>query len=299
MIDRISRTVEFARSAAVLHRAGLDSTSNRYWHTAAREISGESVNSSGSGLQSDSIRAVPGAAESISRLARPNVEIDRRDKLQLLEVLRLARRGQGRLDQQSHLLSYYRPLIADLLAATALAALLYFGAGEIKTSYSFYSTPPTLTDQQNYEQFLNDRSGGLGELLYHAELGKAGLQVTTRSSAADVSLSFANFSASDNWQRPVSWAVHAAGSGEISIKFPPNSATAVALFMTDGDSFWRMSKIQSGNITRLADRLYNGRWLVFPVTADERKQGAKSLSFEQFTGSTIAVSALAVFGKSS
>ncbi len=116
-----------------------------------------------------------------------------------------------------------------------------------------------------------------------------------------VSVTLSNFStAARPWARDVPWYIKADNRGRIDISFPlVNRVTQVAVFMTDGDSHWRSSRIYSGKQKVLAERLHLGKWYFFPVNDEERKAGQKQLRLEQLTGSNIAVSALILLSPSS
>lgn len=283
------RAARMGLAGEILDHAGLNHCRDRYLRAAARIAAYPDAESS---ALHDAVKGVPGSAEALSAMHRgrwsPAGRTERRQLKRLLDVLRLARPGGGRL------LSAMR---IDFVAALVLIAAVWGAASAVQSGYAEFATPPRRTTQPNYLGFFGPRSEGLGQLIYHAELGK-NLKVSPgRKDNPLVRVKLTNFRLTDQWRRVVSWAAHAYGFGKIEVTFPQNSATAIALFLTDGDSYWRMSKVRSGNTLQLADRLYNGRWLVFPITAEERRAGRKSFQLEQLTGESIAVSAVAVFNK--
>ncbi len=295
MRKRLELFLTCLHEAESLRCGSLDGPAERRFRAAARLLKKEV--SKGQQMAKDAVAAVPGADDALEVMSRADWNI--RASTNQVFLSRLKTVGQlihgGLTKSGAPKTKKLAGLIKDVIYAGLIFAAIMWFDSQIHQSYRFYASPPAMTAQRNYAEFVQNRSSGLGEVLYQVELGKDSELALPLLANDSFSVELSSFKPSPAWSRPVYWSVQAAGSGEITLRFKQTNPTAVALFMTDGDSFWRMSKVQSAGTTRLADRLYNGRWLVFPV---ERKTGIKTFSFEQFTGSTIAVSGIAVFGKS-
>ena len=128
-------------------------------------------------------------------------------------------------------------------------------------------------------------------------MGRDGKLVDLDSLPPQTSINFSGFQIGETWRRPVSWHLSIKTEGEIVIKFEKDSISHIAIYFTDGDSFWRMGKIHTGDTIYTSDQAYNGRWLVFPVTEKENNKGVKSLGLRKFTGNSLAISSVAFLAK--
>lgn len=113
----------------------------------------------------------------------------------------------------------------------------------------------------------------------------------------EIQIKSSGFSIGPGWSgnRQVNWYMQAAERGQIELTFTPHSPyTVVMVFMTDGDSTWRMSHLESKQTHLAASDLRNGRWYIFPLSAQELASGHFVLKLFKIMGKDIAVSSLVV-----
>jgi hypothetical protein len=96
----------------------------------------------------------------------------------------------------------------------------------------------------------------------------------------------------------VKWNIVAQHEGRIELFFDGNQMTdKVALFVTDGDSRIRTSRIRSDRADIIADKLLEGKWILLPITEEEKAQGKKTIKITPLTGSGAAISSLVILIK--
>jgi len=176
-------------------------------------------------------------------------------------------------------------LISLLLILTTIIFRYYIHDAYIRTS------TPRLDGTQEHYATLSDLVTPEKIKLW-LELGKDNTLIKSRLATAAADIDLLNFSVGNTWARNVHWFVSTDKHGAITLQFEPGTFSNIAVFMTDGDSYWRASKVSSGNTTTIAQQLHDGRWLAFPVTTEENKAGAKTIAFNQLTGDDIAISAI-------
>lgn len=190
-----------------------------------------------------------------------------------------------------------RQLISKTFAALAVLALLVVCGAKIKDAYKGTIPPRIDLLEENYHALFDlglPESFAPRPVLW-LEFGKDGRLITTKQARKGFMVSLRRFSVGDPWSRAIHWHVAAGGHGAVTLQFPPESAKAVALFMTDGDSFFRASRVGSDLSDFIAESLHNGRWYILPVTDEEQKNGTKEIRFNQLAGSNIALSTMLVF----
>ncbi|MCB0323844.1 MAG: hypothetical protein KDD69_09735 [Bdellovibrionales bacterium] len=182
------------------------------------------------------------------------------------------------------------------LAAAILLTAIALGAGAAITR-AFEQIIPERTDelQHHYHRLPQWAAASGKKLVYWTELGRQGTLSITKVPAAGFSLDTGTFSPGTSWNRDVPWHLTASGSAQLLLTFPPNTIHEVGLFMTDGDTYWRSSIVQSNAEKQIASELHNGKWLFFRVFPDESAAGEKQFTFTQLTGNSVTVSALAAF----
>ncbi len=189
----------------------------------------------------------------------------------------------------------YSSFLSDCLATLCVLAALYLGAERVKKLY-YERTPPHVDGpQEHYRDITHIPSLENHSPLFWVELGKNDRLVTGLIFEPNFSVELPGFSVGLAWRRPVSWHVYTNGQGVVKVSFPPGVATHLALFATDGDSFWRMWKLMHSGETIVVDGLHDGRWIVVPLTAEERVRGSAELELSKLTGANIALSAIALF----
>lgn len=132
--------------------------------------------------------------------------------------------------------------------------------------------------------------------LHWAEFGKDGAWIHNKIDFPALNIELQNFAIGEPWlERRISWSIQTAGGGVITVKFPPGSVTDILIFMSDGDSYWRMGVIQLGDYYVAASDLYNGRWYALPLTDAQVAAGQVEIQVHRLSGANMAVSALAAF----
>ncbi len=188
------------------------------------------------------------------------------------------------------------------LEALLLLGILLAVAYSLQLLLAKEVTMPSGGSQAHYHSPELPKAEQELEILAWYELGKNGGFLYPRLSpkhfAADsLRILLPEFTLAPPWQREVSWHLKANGSGTISVYFPQHAApTHLAIFMTDGDSHWRSSRIYSASSQQLAERLHLGKWFYFPVTEEEKRVGKKVLRIQQLTGADIGISAVMLIG---
>lgn len=192
--------------------------------------------------------------------------------------------------------------LRSLFNALLLLGVLLVFAYWLKATLAQRVSMPTGGAQAHYLSPELTHSGEKLDILAWYELGKnAGILsafIPPKSELAQsLSINFSGFSIGRLWQRDVPWHVKADGAGSLRVSFTPNAPVShLAVFMTDGDTHWRSSRVYTSGTQTLAERLHLGKWLYFPLTEGERAAGSKSLRFQQLTGDNISLSALIILG---
>lgn len=189
--------------------------------------------------------------------------------------------------------------LRDVGIFVLLFVVLYLGTRFVDALYLKQAPQRVDGSQAHYETFVQLGSQ-LGDLstptpAYWAEFGKNGQLMTERTSYPGVSVTLNNFTIGGAWSRDIYFHIDASNSGRIEVSFTPNSLSHLALFMTDGPTYWRMSRIQSPGADLVAHLLHDGRWYLIPLTGEEQEKGRSEIRISQYTGDSIAVSALAGF----
>jgi 4-amino-4-deoxy-L-arabinose transferase-like glycosyltransferase len=184
------------------------------------------------------------------------------------------------------------------MAATFLLFFILSGTF-VKTSY--LAALPLRNDsmQENYYEPLGVPAQNTAEPLLWLDLGRDNMLVSPRQNPADeaVNVSFVGFRPGTPWPRAVSWHLSAEGESSLTLRFPSSRATKLVLYLTDGNSYWRASRVVSGTTDLLAESLHDGKWLVLPISDEERAEGKKTVTFTKLTGESIALSGLAVYNE--
>ncbi|MBL7661346.1 hypothetical protein JNK13_01200 [bacterium] len=149
--------------------------------------------------------------------------------------------------------------------------------------------------QAHYQNPLYQQDQKILKPQYWVELGKNSTLGEDRLPARGHKIWLEGFEIGSGWNRAVPWYVYANNSGMLRFEFPPDQVQAVGVFMTDGDSYWRMGRIRSQGFNELAQGLHDGRWYFIPLTTEERSKGEVRIYFDRYTGSNIALSAAALF----
>lgn len=131
---------------------------------------------------------------------------------------------------------------------------------------------------------------------YWVDFGKEGKLHNERLGNGEIKIKTTDFTIGEGWpNRQVSWYMKAAERGQIELEFAPNSPyTQVMIFMTDGDSPWRMSHVENDYYHLAASSLHNGRWYIFELNEQERAAGRFQVKFFKIMGANVAVSSLVV-----
>ena len=181
-----------------------------------------------------------------------------------------------------------------------LSFLIFIGLATIfiNNQYSKFQAPKIEDSSASYFGIkdIAEKRGLVG--LHGSDLGKNINIISNNSDEFNISLS--GFSRNLIWERAISWSVKSVKGirvPRITTSFPKGTTTHIALYMTDGDSKWRTSKIKSGDQLRIADDLHQGRWIIFPVSKRERTLGSKSFDFHKLTGANITISKIIFLGK--
>jgi len=179
--------------------------------------------------------------------------------------------------------------LADLAAGLFLMMLAVTAAALLDVLYEPYRDARVHGSQTHYQ--LDDA------VLYWAEFGRAA-DLNVKTAATSVSVELDGIHPAQPWmEREVFWSARTVDEGTIDIRFPPAlSVQAVRLFVVDGDSFMRVSLLQSGDQVRFANSHHDGVWLDFPVTVGERKAGRKSILLKKLVGDDARISALVLTG---
>ncbi len=183
----------------------------------------------------------------------------------------------------------------DFLLFFAVLIVGYFLQDALHKAYLGYAPERLDGSQAHYESLTPISEQVTTKPIYWAELGKNNALSTEKIPNPAIELTFENFRVEASWARDIFWYISTPNEGKIFLKFPPNTVTHFALFLTDGDTFWRMSRIRSGDDDLIADQLHDGRWFLLKVSAAESSEGKKVIQFNQLTGNNVAVSALVGF----
>jgi 4-amino-4-deoxy-L-arabinose transferase-like glycosyltransferase len=179
--------------------------------------------------------------------------------------------------------------------------LLFFvcSGSFVKTRYLATLPPRHDSMQEDYYEPLGTSQPRTATPLLWFDLGRNNLLVSPRADtiADTVSVSLTGFRPGIPWPRAISWYVFADKQGSLTLRFPRSSASKLFLYLTDGDSYWRASRIQSGSTDLLAEGLHDGKWIVLPISDEERAEGEKTVTFSKLTGSSIALSGLALYNE--
>ena len=179
--------------------------------------------------------------------------------------------------------------LTDLAAGLLLMMLAVTAAALLDVLYEPYRDARVHGSQTHYQ--VDDA------VLYWAEFGRAA-DLNVKTAATAVSVELDGIHPAQPWmEREVFWSARTVDEGTIDIRFPPAlSVQAVRLFVVDGDSFMRVSLLQSGDQVRFAMSHHDGVWLDFPVTVGERKAGRKSILLKKLVGDDARISALVLTG---
>ncbi len=190
------------------------------------------------------------------------------------------------------------PPLARSLTTTFIAGMvLVLSAYGVDMLYERFSPPRSDGSQSHYYALEKSISAKGEKPLYFAELGKNREIVTTRDHDSRITLNFEGFTAGNAWMRPVAWHISAENNGRLSISFPPNLIDRAELFFTDGDSWSRMSRAESGASDVIIDQIHDGRWFTLRFSAEEQFRGQAEITFTKLSGSDVSVSAIALHAK--
>lgn len=181
-----------------------------------------------------------------------------------------------------------------------ILAVLIFCGSMVKKEYK--DTFPKFSDHLE-KNYFSIGSFFLPETLFTAKLGprlwletgKHGKRISPLVTERGYSVQLKHFSVGRMWSRAIAWFISADRDAFIELRFPPGQTSGVLLFLTDGNSVFRASRIRSGKSDLIADRLNNGRWYYLPIEADERENGFKQIRLQRLSGANIAVSAIVLF----
>lgn len=163
----------------------------------------------------------------------------------------------------------------------------------IRKEYTRLSPPRTSTSQANYQNPALDNES----IAAWFEFGKNGSLLSfadDQTARSGYALRLQSLYPAPAWSRVVHWSARAQREGRILVSFGEHKPSSIFLYMTDGDSFSRISRISSSGTDIVADKLHNGRWLRLPITPEDRAAHQKEIIFYQLSGNDIAVSALIV-----
>ena len=183
-------------------------------------------------------------------------------------------------------------LITDCVLAILLVLIACFAGEWIKHACREYIPIVKDTEQRHYFSFPEQPQLAGRKLPLWTEIGKNGVTAVRQTSGYKAALE--GFQNAVNWPQAVYWSMRASDTASLLVTFPPEQASTVALFMTDGDSRWRISELSSGKQHLIADQLRNGRWLYLAVNPEEARAGSKRILFRKLTGDDIALSAIAI-----
>ncbi len=184
---------------------------------------------------------------------------------------------------------------------TLLIFLVLYGAGcVVQHLYDSSSTPKADGPQSDYQTFSGTPEVSHHQPIYWAELGRDGVLISELIKNPGISLKTLDFSSGAPWARNIYWSLRAINSGSLTLRFPPHTEqnpapSHLALYLTDGDSFSRISLLRKPGSKQIVDDLHNGRWIFLKLTSDERVLGEVNILFNKLSGSDIALSAAAVF----
>lgn len=125
-------------------------------------------------------------------------------------------------------------------------------------------------------------------------LGTVNGQEAILSAGSEYRVTTKGFHSFQGWSRNINFALHSSDDAEVVFKFPQNKATHVALYLTDGDSYWRTVRVVSGQQMKSAWGLHNGKWVTMKITPEEMVSGEKKLELYRLTGISIAISAATI-----
>ena len=179
--------------------------------------------------------------------------------------------------------------LADLAAGLFLMMLTVAAAALLDALYEPYRDVRVHGSQAHYQ--VDDA------VLYWAEFGRTA-ELNVKTAAKSVSVELDGIHPAQPWmERAVFWSARTVDEGTIDIRFPPAlPIQLVKLFVVDGDTFFRVSLLQSGDQVRFANSHHNGVWLDFPVSIGEREAGRKTILLKKLVGDDARISALVLTG---
>lgn len=183
--------------------------------------------------------------------------------------------------------------------AAGVFLCLWLAARFVHQEYLETLTPRVDLPQDHYKNIGEIDGLGSAKPIYWAELGRDGAVFSILVAHRDVKGRIAGCQLSpEKWPREVYWHIFCEESANIKLNFPKGGASHVAFFLTDGDSFSRLSRIEVEGSYKLANDLHNGRWISLPISEREREQGSVEVRLFKLNGNNIAISALALFNAS-
>jgi len=180
---------------------------------------------------------------------------------------------------------------STMIGAAILIGLFFAAKAAVKTAYLSRTPERASSLQDNYlEPPLPKES-----LAAWFEFGRNGHLVTVKHlTQPGISAELSGFLTGRPWPRAVSWHASAENQGTLRLRFSPQAVSKIALYLTDGDSYFRASRIRSENTDVIAAELHNGAWYVIYPSASESSAGLMTLSMQKLLGRSVSISALAV-----
>lgn len=159
----------------------------------------------------------------------------------------------------------------------------------------YFTNSPLRLDSPQADYFTLKQRALASPVDYWAELGKDSL-ITPVIDSSIFKLTLSNFSRGKSFAREVYWSIQALNTGLLEISFPSATKSTISIYLTDGDSFHRMSRIRSDNNQQdlIADDLHNGKWFDLSISNTESASGIKQIQIDRLNGENISISAIKI-----
>ena len=196
-----------------------------------------------------------------------------------------------------------RSIKADILLATGVLTALYFLSVFVSGKYVESINKPLSSSQSNYQEIgSTEQLKGYQAIAWY-ELGRDRTLFRELNTHPWFLVGINGFNVQDKWDRDVYWSARTNSRAEVLVRLKDIPASTnsdeflVALYLTDGDSDWRTSRVESGKTKYLAWDLHNGKWFTFPITKDDLESKEKRIKLQHLTGGDVALSAIIIAQK--
>jgi hypothetical protein len=300
-LKELFQAVEEFEAGEVLFDAELQEIADKHYQKSAKLLKGY-FDSEDSLLEGDGkeiihslLTIIPDARERLGSFLASGKVVSRKEmKANVEQIKPIIHEAKKVASAECKSVAKKHTFVKEGLIFFGLLISIYLVNMIVNTLYHKVSFERVDGEQLHYADFSDTTVHGL-DPVYWVELGRDGVLFAERVSEEGFSVEVKDFTIGYPWRRNVFWHITAGDKGSIRVQFPKRLISKIAIFMTDGDTYWRISRVQSQAADELATELHDGKWIIFNLSEMERQLGFMDISFTRLTGNSISVSAIAAF----